>query len=182
MEKRKIKKNQDHRVAGKIASGTALKQYFEGNWSFKRMIFCSSCEEPFAEADGHACFSAVGKEKLVYKEEGKLSLRSSGQTFPFSRSFIYLFGADQLEVYFNDGSNSDRLYQRYLLDSGNNMLSPGALHICRDDCYNGIYSLLSPVEYKLATSIKGPKKEFRIETYAKRTKDFLHVHQPGDPA
>jgi len=154
---------------GKIGKGIWLKDYFEGNWFFVRTIFDYNHERPYGTANGIASFTRIDKKRLVYKENGKLSLTASGQEFAFSRSFIYVFDGDQLEIFFNDGPNSGQLYQRYSLDITDSILAPGVQHSCRDDCYNGIFSIISPTEYKLETSIKGPKKDFKIETYARKT-------------
>lgn len=152
----------------KIGKGIRLKKYFEGNWYFKRRIFDYNDERPYGVANGIAYFTPVDNKRLIYKEEGKLSLTASGQEFPFFRSFIYAFDGDQLDVFFNDGSNSGQLYQSYSLDITNSILTSSVQHSCKDDCYNGIYSIISSTEYKLDTSIKGPKKEFKIETNAKK--------------
>lgn len=154
---------------GKIGKEIWLKDYFEGNWSFERTIFDYKYERRYGTANGIASFTPVDKKRLVYIEKGKLSLTASGQEFAFFRSFIYVFNGEQLDIFFNDGANSGRLYQRYSLDTTNSILAPSVQHSCRDDCYNGIYSIISSTEYKLETSIKGPKKEFKIETYARKT-------------
>ena len=154
----------------KRGDGIWLKKYFEGNWFFERTIFYYNDERPYGVANGIANFTPVDKKKLIYKEEGKLSLTASGQNFPFSRSFIYAFDGDQLEILFNDGANFGQLYQRYSLDINNSVLTSSDQHFCKDDCYNGIYSIISSTEYKLETLIKGPMKEFKIETYAKKTR------------
>lgn len=167
MKARETKTNRNPRVAEKRNSVTWLKQYFEGKWSFKRVIFCSG-DSPYGVADGTACFSPSDEGKLIYNESGKLSLSESGQTFPFFRSFIYLFDEDRVEVYFNDGPNSGQLYQSYRLEDDHLTLSPTTGHICRDDCYNGTYEMLSSGEFKLETLIKGPRKEFKIATHAKK--------------
>lgn len=151
-----------------IGKGVWLKDYFEGKWFFQRTIFYYNDERPYGTANGIACFTPVDKKRLVYKEEGKLSLTASGQEFAFSRSFIYAFDEEQLDIFFNDGANSGQLYQVYGLDLTNSILAPSVQHSCRDDCYNGIFSIISPTEYKLETSIKGPMKEFVIETYARK--------------
>lgn len=152
---------------GKIGKGIWLKKYFEGSWLFERKIFYCNDERLYGVANGIAYFTSVDKNKLIYKEEGKLSL-TSGQKFPFLRSFMYVFDKDQLNVFFNDGDNSGKLYQRYSVDVNNSVLMSSVQHICKDDYYNGIYSIMSSTEYKLETLIKGPKKEFKIETYAKK--------------
>ncbi len=146
----------------------SLKAYFEGNWSFERSIFDDRDQGPYGIANGIAHFTPTGKKRLTYNEKGKLSLTASGQEFTFMRSFIYVFYADQLEIFFNDGANSGKSYQRYSLDRTTGLLAASVGHSCRDDCYNGIFTIISPAEYKLETSIKGPKKELKIETYAKK--------------
>lgn len=153
---------------GKTGDGIWLKKYFEGNWFFERIIFSYNDTKPYGVAEGIAYFTPADKKKLIYKEEGKLFLTASEQEFLFSRSFIYLFDGDQLEIFFNDGDNAGQLYQGYSLDINNGVLNSSTEHICKDDFYNGIYSIISSTEYKLETLIKGPKKEFKIETYAKK--------------
>ena len=145
-----------------------MKKYFEGKWFLERTIFHSNEDRPYGIANGVAYFTSADKKSLIYKEEGKLSLISTGQEYPFYRSFIYVFEGDQVEIFFNDGFNSGQLYQSYNLDFDNRVLTPSIQHICKDDCYNGIYSIVSPSAYKLQTAIKGPKKNFKIETYAKK--------------
>lgn len=145
-----------------------MKKYFEGKWLFKRTIYNNNKESTYGIADGVAYFTSADKEKLIYNEEGKLSLISTGQQFTFSRSFIYVFEGDQVEILFNDGANLGQLYQSYKLDANSKVLISNAQHICKDDAYNGIYSIISSNEYKLETFIKGLNKEFKIETYAIR--------------
>jgi hypothetical protein len=156
----------------KIDKGFSLEKYFEGNWIFERMIFDYNNERRYGVANGIANFTPVDKKKLIYNEEGKLSLVASGQEFPFFRSFVYVFDGDQLEMFFNDGANSGQLYQHYSLDINNSVLTSSVQHICQDDYYNGIYSIISSTEYKLETLIKGPRKEFKIETYAKKAENM----------
>ena len=145
-----------------------MKKYFEGKWFLERTIFHSNEDRPYGIANGVACFTSYDKKSLIYKEEGKLSLISTGQEFPFYRSFVYVFEGGQVEIFFNDGVNSGQLYQSYNFDFDNRVLTPSIQHICKDDCYSGIYSIASPSEYKLQTTIKGPKKNFKIETCAKK--------------
>ena len=94
-----------------------MKKYFEGKWLFKRTIYNNNEENPYGIADGMAYFTSADKKKLIYNEEGKLSLISTGQQFPFSRSFIYVFEGDQVEILFNDGANLGQLYQSYKLNA-----------------------------------------------------------------
>lgn len=145
-----------------------LKKYFEGSWSFEREIFSNNSERTYGIAKGSACFTPIDKRTLIYNENGKLSLKDSKREFPFIRSFIYFFDGDQLKIIFNDGINSGKLYQQYSLDINNRVLTSSAQHICKNDCYNGNYTIISPNEYILETLIKGPKKEFKIKTIAKK--------------
>lgn len=152
-----------------MGNGIWLKKYFEGTWLFQRRIFSDADQSSYGIAVGMASFARAGKKNLIYKEEGKLYLTASGKEFSFLRSFMYAFEADQLAVFFNDGFNSGQLYQRYSIDKDKGVLRSSVQHSCKDDFYNGIYTIVSPTEYRLETLIKGLKKEFKIETYATKT-------------
>ena len=74
-----------------------MKKYFEGKWLFKRTIYNNNKESTYGIADGVAYFTSADKEKLIYNEEGKPSLISTGNNSP-SRSFIYVFEGDRVEI------------------------------------------------------------------------------------
>ncbi|WP_050466879.1 DUF6314 family protein [Herbaspirillum chlorophenolicum] len=143
--------------------------FFRGDWCFKRTVWGAQ-DAPQAQAEGECAFMATEVEgKLLYREHGALHmlpLQLPGRPIPFTRAFEYLFGEEQVQVFFADGERVGVPYQQYVLKG--NFLAPAAEHICGPDCYTAAYTLHGEGHFTMETFIRGPKKHSRLLTEYQR--------------
>jgi len=149
-----------------------LVSYFKGSWQFEREILFSGTGQPYAAAKGEAVFTADpdNVQALHYKEQGKVTLANDTRATSFYRSYLYVFNAGGLDVFFQDELTQNfSLYQRYTYESLNRRLIATDKHLCNKDVYEGNYVLKAAAHFLHTTLIKGPHKDYFITTHFEKT-------------
>lgn len=131
----------------------------EGSWNFSRII-----SQQGAVVQGIARFTRQEQNTLLYREEGQLTM-SDGTVFPISQEYLYRHAKDQISVFFAKASTEllhTLNFERSYTASG--------MHQCAKDAYHARYnfSQLEQNRFHLVYEVKGPKKNFQIETIFER--------------
>jgi hypothetical protein len=159
-------------------SNTATKVFntFNGVWSFTRKIAGSG------HMNGLAKFEKLNSSlnELIYKENG-LFIFDNGNQIEAHREYLYRLNkkTNQLEVYFVENDNNNRLFHTLefknindnlnettsLTSQKKQCLSANALHECIKDTYKIKYEIFKDNEFKIVYTVNGPSKNYVSETY-----------------
>lgn len=138
---------------------------FIGNWSFQRRAVSLRNElDLLSTARGTASFIAQSDTLLRYTEEGEHFIPPTAPGHPFFRSYDYTLTEDCIEVLYADGPDTGKLYQKLVLDENGTSLVAAEEHLCIADHYRSQYTLATAKSFALETIVKGPKKDYRIDT------------------
>ena len=128
-------------------------QVLKGTWKFDRAI------TGHGSMKGTANFRNTAPETLDYDESGIHAAK--GGVVDFYQSYIYVRQDGEILVTFKDGRPFHRLdFAR----SPENLLTATAVHLCGDDVYSGHYVFLDNDNFSLRWDVKGPRKDYMIET------------------
>lgn len=123
---------------------------FLGNWKVARSI-----EDRFSNQVGRfvgvAQFSHAADDTLLYKETGEIQLEQ-GPTMNATRSYIWYFADNQIDVFFEDG----RPFHSFIADGK----VAGTDHPCGDDYYTVAYDFLEWPCWLAIWTVKGPRKDY----------------------
>lgn len=139
-----------------------LMNYFKGEWRFKRSIQGTANKKPMAHAVGTAVFMQQGSD-LFYREDGRITYADTGHSNDAYRAYRYDIKTDSVSVYHASGEDTGKHYQDYAFETPKRLVATED-HQCRDDCYNAVYDLLDENSYSLTTIVKGPKKDYTMQT------------------
>ncbi len=132
----------------------------KGNWIFHRII------SSHGTIEGTATFSRGSSENcLHYKEEG-VFFDGSGKTYDTFREYFYQLDQDQISVYFCE--NPLRLFHTLSFVPKLKIPTATASHLCKCDTYDAVYTFSAPDAFSLCYTIKGPQKDYCIQTDFKR--------------
>ena len=134
--------------------------WLAGHWSFRRDISNG------LSATGQAQFLRRAPGVLDYGEQGALSNGAQ-----FTKRYRYSLGADGITVVHADPQNDGAAFQTLefanVPNANGDALSAQASNLCGDDWYDSIYRL-GRDRIWMAHTVKGPKKDYRIETAFQR--------------
>lgn len=143
---------------------------FNGAWSFERSITSLLDTTSIARATGIALFTADTQSLLRYEENGQLMLTDThAAPSSFFRHYLYVLRENAIHVLYGDGPQKDALYQELIYDTQNSILRSSATHVCGDDCYDSVYHLMDDNMFSLNTTVRGPRKDYVINTHFVRT-------------
>lgn len=120
-----------------------------GKWRIERRISNGS------RAQGVAVITAAGGYT-----ESVTTLLANGQSIDGVRSYSIVQTVNQLELYFADGPDTGKLFQRFNTDKP----AVTSTHHCKADTYVSTLSWRGDGTFTLAHQVRGPAKEYTIET------------------
>lgn len=123
----------------------------EGHWQWRRTI------SEQGTAQGKASFTRLSPTQLAYREDGLLSTQSTD--FKMFRTYTYQLEEENISVFFAGHTNS--LFHRLQFTSP---ITASASHLCLCDHYEATYTFLNPTTFRLTYQVKGPKKDYTIDT------------------
>lgn len=129
----------------------------EGKWTFARTISGQGTVKGIATFQKKPYLN----DALFYREEGVFT-SNEGKVLQAYRDYVYRYDAkeDSISVYFAE--EPERFFQR--LEFSKNWTSAKALHCCGQDTYDATYEFHLPEKFFLTYFVKGPKKDYTIET------------------
>lgn len=130
----------------------ALFLFLKGTWSFDRTI------RGHGSMSGVAAFRNRTPTALDYDESGTHAAK--GGAVDFYQSYIYVQEGGDIAVTFKDG----RPFHTLTFDNAQNLLTASAVHLCGDDVYRGEYVFHDNDNFSLRWDVKGPRKNYLIET------------------
>ena len=128
-----------------------------GGWRFERNI------AGHGRMNGCAEFAQMSDEDLSYAENGVHEL-PGGEKLGFFQKYIYRLNEGNLLAYFADL----RPFHALCLYPDGGILKAAAMHLCGADQYRGEYIFHDNNNFLLKWDVKGPKKNYVIETRYKR--------------
>lgn len=129
----------------------------EGHWKFKRQI----SEEGSSHGEAH--FQNTAWPLTFHYREDSIFTTTQGADFKTFREYIYRYENGTISVFFIDPPDS--LFHTLTFDTDNQYpILAHAKHLCDCDTYDATYNFLSPIAFTLTYRVKGPKKDYRIET------------------
>ncbi|QPF92636.1 DUF6314 family protein [Bradyrhizobium commune] len=129
---------------------------FVGSWSFDRVI------EGQATMRGIAVFTPLDTERLVYREQGDLTL-ANGTALQAEREYIFASRDGGFEVFFKE--NPPRLFHVISLSASlRGEPSGSAGHLCNRDYYQSTYSFLADGRFVIRHVVSGPRKDYTMVT------------------
>ncbi len=143
-----------------MSSANRIFQSLRGKWTFTRMI------SDQGKIEGTAIFKEdlLDKNFLHYKEEGIFKV-DDGKTHATYRDYYYRLIGEQICVYFTE--KPERLFQT-LIFADTSPLTATASHLCIADTYDAIYTFTAQDAFSLCYRVKGPQKDYSIQTHFKR--------------
>ncbi len=127
---------------------------FEGAWHLHRTI------TPGGTFKGQAVFQKINGGDLLYKEQGSLTLESGEILEPF-KTYLYKLEDGRIHVYFADGPENGKLFQRIGEDGRTE-------HLCGEDFYKSLYKFNLPDHFTIAHEVEGPRKDYVSESVFSR--------------
>jgi|SRR5579871_1205585 len=126
----------------------------KGHWKFSRHITDQGTVE------GIACFrkKANHPHVLLYREEGVFT-SLKGQQHRISQEYEYRYSEEKIDVFFARERNQ---LLHSLEFTGPHQAS--GQHLCGKDTYFAAYQFHFPGSFELQYVVKGPKKDYQIQT------------------
>lgn len=138
---------------------------FKGNWAFHRTVNGTS------QMNGHASFVPLQDTVPAYSYYEKGTHKEADLSF--YREYIYCLTENGIEVYF--ASQKKKLDFFYTLNFDSHKKA-NAQHVCGNDRYEAYYTFMNEKKFSLAFNVKGPRKDFVIQT------TFLKIlNEPQQP-
>lgn len=137
-----------------------LYNVFIGHYSFERSI-----SSPQVTFSGTAIFKKSTDNKILYREEGQYSLRDAEQVYYQER--IFVLDNTQFNIYKNDES----ILHNFTIDNVRFFpIKLKHIHHCNKDQYTLTLDIHSEDSFVSLYLIKGPSKDFTINTKYTRQK------------
>ncbi|ODT84127.1 MAG: hypothetical protein ABS76_01075 [Pelagibacterium sp. SCN 64-44] len=124
-----------------------------GEWRIARSVSGQ------AAMTGLATFTPARGGDLHYREHGQMVL-AGGQSYDFTRSYFYRFGAGWMEVLFDE--MPPRLFHRVELTRDGASIVGEGWHNCQPDTYASRYRFDLPDAFSIAHRVDGPRKSYLI--------------------
>lgn len=115
---------------------------------------------------GTAMFSPSGKNRLAYREEGRLTLANGGESDVF-RAYTYELAVDALLVFYNDPARQDLMHRLHLAEAKGGFAASHC-HVCGLDRYALEWSWQPGPRLELAYTVTGPRKDYSLHTVLTR--------------
>lgn len=106
---------------------------------------------------GEASFEWGGSQCLLYKERGRIQLKS-GTTHDAHRSYIYTRLPDGFSIWFADAQ--PRLFHEVHLYQDGACWVADATHLCGDDTYVTFYRFAPDGSFFVRHDVAGPRKSY----------------------
>lgn len=123
----------------------------EGKWIFTRVID-DKITNNRNTANGEAIFIKLENDTYQYNESGILELNF--RYYPFTRSYIYSFINEGVDIIFNDGLSKGQIFNR--LDFNVDIDNCSDSHICNLDKHFSEYQFISDFEFEIKHTVVGP--------------------------
>jgi hypothetical protein len=133
-----------------------------GKWSLHRDI------PGYGQIKGQVEFSELTENRLVYHEEGSLSLET-GQTLSTSRSYIYELVDDKIIILYNDPTRQGDVLHELVFISQEDAFVSRHCHTCALDTYDLIFRFGVNRNIEMFYQIKGPKKDYTLQSLLTRS-------------
>lgn len=138
-----------------------LRDFLPGNWHLTRIVKGFPRQE-VVTMKGIASF-IPNETGLTYKEKGDYLYQ--GQHLYFQQTYYYQKEKEaKYGVYFQD----KRWFYALFLSNKTQKIQ----HLCGKDAYQGLFLWQSEDTWELCWQVKGPTKDFSIETLYERLKRF----------
>jgi len=141
-------------------------QTLAGTWTLHRTISGAG------HVDGIACFKAVAMNGLHYQEAGVFTALAKGNKYQIEREYFYGYDTanNKISVHFAQAEQAtDLLHDLHFIPASLETIPLAtALHHCRYDKYEAQYSFFNDDQFKLIYSVKGPAKNYTVETLFNR--------------
>lgn len=124
--------------------------HLHGEWTITRTVGQGGVMK------GSAAFVETAPDTLAYSETGQNHL-PDGTVLDFYQSYVYRNDNDGMHADFTDGRPFHTL-------EFENEKRAKARHLCGNDLYEGTYAFHDEDHFTLTWSVKGPKKDFVIQT------------------
>ncbi|MBS0185647.1 MAG: hypothetical protein JSS34_04820 [Proteobacteria bacterium] len=136
-----------------------LVSFLPGFWKLKRHITHEFPTIESYDASGYAKFFLLEDNVLLYREEIQMQHLKTGAIFEGSQEYLYSYDPNLKELckYFKDG----RLFYKL----GFCGKEASGVHRCKEDVYEARYMFDSHEKFFLTYRVKGPKKDYRHETF-----------------
>jgi hypothetical protein len=133
-----------------------------GEWDLVRSI---TGQGPIT---GRAVFTPEGIERLRYREH--VVITSDEKKVKAHREYVYLFSRDSIEIIHGSGENIGEHFLRLVpaWDPSRGEFVAAGSHLCKLDLYDGEFRFALPASFSSTYLVKGPSKDYRIETSYKR--------------
>lgn len=135
---------------GNEAAGALGRDDFAGRWHVARKITDHRGGQSGA-FDGQAVFTPDGRDRLIYREEGVLTLAQGGP-LKAERTYLWQFAADVVTVSFEDG----RPFHSFALRAH----AAGSDHLCGRDLYQVVYDFALWPVWQAVWQVAGPAKDY----------------------
>jgi hypothetical protein len=133
-----------------------------GHWNLNRTIENIGC------FSGAVSFVENGTNTLLYREKGILKTTENNEIEGY-REFLYYFVNDEIHVFFRDSVNKGKLYNRLVFETVAHDYAQYT-HICGDDAYHCEYNFFNDDNFRIRTTINGPKKNTILDACYGRAK------------
>ncbi|CAF1197854.1 unnamed protein product [Adineta ricciae] len=165
--------------SGRFIAGVVFRALHNTKWTFERTLTGKPSD---GTVRGQAEFLFFSPNKLLYKEQGKLTL-SSQMPLDITQKYIYSYDEekDLLTVYFvNEDSQLGSLFHTIHFqskeNSSNGWLASGE-HLCSQDHYSTSYLFalngVNLSEFEITYTVKGPAKDYVSKTVFQPIKDHV---------
>lgn len=130
-----------------------------GRWRLTRVIADSHAGQEGRFTGEAELFHDAAPDRLRWEERGEMRL--GGHAGPASRAYLWrLHPPDRAEVLYEDG--------RFFHLARVRGASCAVRHDCGPDLYEGEYLFDAPDRWRLVWRVRGPRKDYRMETLHER--------------
>lgn len=130
----------------------------EGQWQFHRTI------PQQGHAEGIVQFKPMVNEshRLYYQEQGRFYPKNVQKSFNIQRDYIYEFSKATILIYHARSGIQGELFLELKFNQTSSQAQ--ATHLCKQDLYCASFDWLSKKAFTIAYQVKGPKKNYQIQT------------------
>lgn len=154
-----------------LNSSKELFKYFIGSWDINRIV------GPLGFAQGVAKFVPKDPNNILFREDLKVIYNHTSKPESAYKEYLYMYDQENEKIMkkFVD----DRLF--YELEPDFNNRKAYGEHLCDCDNYKATYTFLDEDSFILSYEVRGPQKDYVIETKYERIKtDDMAGIENGD--
>jgi Family of unknown function (DUF6314) len=143
-----------------------LFKHLQGVWKLKRRLGTQGYMQ------GVARFQTRREGMLYYQEQGSATF-GNGKTFSAYRAYAYVYGQGTIAVHSWNSVHeqpAELLYTLYFQSANttSQALVATGTHECVNDVYQAQYTFVSHKHFQLTYRVKGPHKDYVIQTHFSR--------------